>query len=807
METNETPSYAAPDTSLPMSEKRKPAFGVKYATHMWGTYWTNGPMLGLRKFNRYQYLREVARGGQNLDSVKQYMQLGGNKDDNFQGMTFYDLGVLNFVTPIIRKGKNELRGIEYDISVEAIDPFSLSEKRQFEDDARLVMALKNVVGAYGKKYQELLPEFPEGFKPSSTQELEVFLQANNYKITDEIKAEISVNSDFKWENWAQVRNMMNDDWFDLGAAFCRAYIDKNKRRRIRHVPLERFICSTPQDESCSNLVYGGEVRYLSEEEFRWEAAGFYDRATIDKIVEQYASTMNYGKWDHNIQWMQGLFNDGVKRIAVLDFEFVSPDRKVWSRSYDKKGKLHWDEKSDDYETGWYKDPSGKKVFDQKRFDEEDRKIKSGEKEIVIDNRMSCYGGTWVIGSSEWCYNYDLLESDKYVSIGYVGFAPELSNGSTTSTVELILEPATMIQVAHNKMKEIYGQGWQGIMTVDHSKLVDVSLGKGGEKWTPRQVLKFLLQKKVLVHNTELQGNAGSAFGIMPSGITMEDYSKTLWDSVQQMVTITGIDPRIQTGTNISAESMKQQNNATIGALGFLSHAYSQVFGATGKLLLRFTPEFKGNWDYQRQFLVGASRATTPEEWAELKARINKYASVPLEEGGLTASDEAILDNVRNLKLAQFVLAYMVRKNMDEAKQRKQQDMQLQAQLNDQNAQHTFMLKKQELKVTTDEQIRLESAKHGFKMEEINLENQGLIGAKQVQMEGMYQISRQQGSDTIIKETQRSQSNREVEGIKSETDKALASADMYHEHAVGHLERLHEKEMAAIEAKNKPKPTK
>jgi hypothetical protein len=800
METSERPSYACPDISLPMSEKRKPSYGAQYAKHIWGNYWNNGPMLGLRKYGRYMYLRNVARGGQNLDSVKGYLNYGGEEN---QGFTYFDLGVLNFITVIIRKGKNELRKVDYDIMVDAIDPFSLSEKRQFEENARMVMALRDVIGTYGKAYQELMPEFPEGWKPSSSQELEVFLQANNYKIKDEIKAEISINSDLKWENWAQVRNLMFDDWFDLGAAFCRAYIDHNGRRRVRYVPLERFVCSTPSDESFTNLTYAGEVRYISEEEFRNETASYYTKAQQDEIVTQWSGYNNYGQYDSDGNWVNYNTNDGVRRFAVLDFEFVAPDMKVWSRRFDKKGKLHWDEKSDDYEVGYYKDPTGKRVFDQKLYDDEQRKIQSGEKEIVTDSRMSCYGGSWIIGSDH-CYNYKLLESDKYVSVGYVGFAPELHNGTTTSTVEQLLEPAAMVQIAHNKMKEVYGQGWIGFLKIDHSKLVDVALGKAGQNWTPRQVLNFFLQKKIIVHNEELKGSSGSAFEVKESGITMEDYSKTLWDAVQQMTTITGIDPRIQTGTNISAESMKQQNEATQGALGFLYHSYQQVYGAVGKLLLRFTPEFRGQWSYMRQFIVGAVRTTTAEEWNNLKMRINKYASQPLDQGGLTASDEAILDNIRNLKLAQFVLAYLVKRNMEQAQSRKQEDMKLQGQINDQNAQNAMQLKIQEMSAQLDADLRLEEFKHKAKMEEIMLQNQGLVHQKQLQMEGMYQIARQQGTDSIIKESQRSQSNAEVTAMKNANDRILESAVMYHDHSIHESEKIHDKEIEEIKAKNKPK---
>lgn len=799
----------SPDTSASMAIKRTPAYGAQYAKQMWSTYWNGSFRMGINSWEDYAYMRAVAHGRQSLESVKSYLGFVSGEQAT-QGYTWFDVQVLNFATRFIEKAKDELRKVDYDITVDAIDPLSLDEKKNFQNYAKSVLEMKAVIEAFGKKYQDIMPSFPEGWQPTSTEELNVYIQAGNHKIQDEIEAELAIKEDLNWSNWAHVRNMMYDDWLVIGIAGCRTFVDQNGQRKTKYVPIERSIMSMPDDESFDNLVHAGVVEYITVEQFRWESAAFYSKEQQDRIIKEQASYNGYGRYDKNGYWYGGYFPDGKEWIAVLRFEFLAPDTKVWVKSTDKKGRTHYNEKEAGYEPGVHT-VNGQRIVDEEARARVMADIESGAKEVLRDDRMSCYGGTWVIGS-DYCYNYDLLECDKYVSLGFKFHAPNMRNGSVSSMLKQILEPMELANIAYNMQKQILGRGWMGILDVDYSKLFDIALGKDGDAWSPMQVMDLFFQKQIGIHNEVQNGQGSMAFQIQQSGLTMKDYEDTIIGCVQKMVTITGVDPRIESGTNISAESLKIVNEATQGALGYLYHAYQQTYSSVGRTLLKFNPKFSNNFRYRKQFVVGAAKMTTAQEWAEFKARVNKYASVPMSEGGLGPDDEAAIDVIQNIKLAQIVLAYRVKRNMARAQQMKQQDMELQSQLNDQNAQLTAQMRMQEINAEYDGKIRYREFDHMAKMEEIGATNTGLLNQRHIQGQYLMETERRKGTDKLITEKMWTDAEIEQTAMKNANDRALAGAKMYQDAAIHESEKIHELEMHESEKEHdkeiermKPKP--
>lgn len=791
-----------PNDGATMLEKSTTQYGYEYASHMWQSYWMGSMHIGLRNWEDYAYLRSVAHGRESMENTKKY--LGLISEEKTESYTWFNVQVLNLATRFINLSKEMLNKIDYEITVEAIDPMSVSEKDEFARTAKAMVQMRGVLDAYGKKYEEMMPPFPEGWQPSSVEEISVYMMSN-HKIEDEIKAELQVKGDLDLSNWSHVKNMVIDDWLTCGPAVCRVYRDYNGDRKVKYVPIERWICSTPDDESFDNIVHAGHVEYITSEQFRWETAAVYSPEEQDTIISEQASYQGYGRYDNNGYWYGGYFPDGKRYIAVLRFEFLSPDKKIWVKSINDNGKTRIEQKADDYSPGYYTVSDGKggktKVHDPKLQASEEEKFASGKKKIIVDNRKSCYGGTWVIGSKH-CYNYALLESGKDVRLGYKAWAPNMRNGFVTSMTKQILEPLDLAYVAHNKAKEILGKGYMGVLDVDISALTGVGLGKGGAAWSAKQVMDLFFEKQIGAHNTVNQGNGGTAFNLQDPHLTFADYLNTIDRCIAMMTAITGVNPNMETGTNISAESMKIQSETSNNALGYLSRAYQQVYKGVGKQLLGYNAAFSGNFDYQRQFIVGAIPTESMEERQSFMARLNKYSSVPLAEGGLTASQEAFIGNVKNIKQANLVLAYWVKKNMDMAKNDQLQMMQQQGQLNDQNVQKASQTRQQELEFEATLKMKMAEQAHGYKMEEIALENQGVLTARQVQMEWSHKTVMQQGADSITKEALRAHSDKTDTELKNQKDLQEKGLEILHDHAMQDKEHDHEKSLPKPKASAK-----
>lgn len=784
----------APNDGATMLEKQKAHYGYEYAAYMWQTYWLGMTNVGLRNWDDYMYLRSVAHGRESMENVKRYLNLvNAEKTESY---TWFNVNVLNFATRFINLVKEKLNQMEYDISVEAIDPLSVSEKDEFAKTAKAILQARDLLEVYGKKYEEIMPSFPAGWQPSSVQEIDVYMETN-HKIKDEIKAELDIIGDLDFSNWAHVKNMMYDDWLTCGPAVCRVFRDYNGDRKVKYVPIERWICSTPDDESFDNIVHAGHVEYITAEQFRWETAATYNTQEQDKILAEQASYQGYGRYDNNGMWFGGYFPDGKRYVAVLRFEFLASDRKVWVKSMNEKGKVRIDPKEDDYVPGTYTVSDGKggkkRITDDALMATEKAKFDSGKKQMIVDDRKSCYGGSWVIGST-YCYNYGLLESGKDVKLGYKAWAPNMRQGFVTSMTKQILEPLELANIAHTKAKQILAQGFMGIVDVDISALSNVAMGKGGAEWTAKQIMDLFYEKQIGVHNTVQNGNGGSAFTIQNSGLTLRDYLDTIAGCINNMISITGVNPNTETGTNISAESMNVANQATNDALGYLYRAYHQVYKAVGRQFLGYNPAFYGNWTYQRRFLVGAVPSPTQADKQMFMARLNKYSSVPLADGGLTVSQEAFISNIKNIKQANLVLAYWVKKNMEIAQQNQLQLMQQQGQINDKNAQNASNIKRSDMEFEAMLKATAAEKAHEYKMEEIALENEGVVVARQIQMDWTHKNVRQVGADSILKEAIRSESDQRDTAAKNAKDLQETALTIVHDHEILNREQNHEHQL-------------
>lgn len=777
----EKDEYGCPSPTATMKEKQTREYGGRYAKHIWSSYWRTGAAIGAGQWARYQYLRDVSLGRKSMESVMGYLYNIG--PEATQGHTYFDVQTLNMAPRFINTIKTKLSEVSYDPSVTAIDPLSVDSKKDFERKLKAWTVIKSEVEELSPLLEEMMPRMPEGWEPSSVEEANIYMQVS-HKTEDEIKAELSIKSDLEYNNYEEVANRMADDLVILDIAACRTWIDGNMNRKIKWCDPARMGFSIPVDETFENIQYAFEVEYLTVEHFRMEASGYLTGKEIEEVVRQAAGANNYGKFDYRGFQLGSNGNDGKMYIPVIKFEFITPDKRVYVKKTNKYGRTVYDRKSDDYRPG-VSYAAGREYVDQKEID----KFEKGEKELVEDNLRSVYGGTWVIGT-DFCYNYGLLESGKSVTLGFHIFAPNMRNGATSSIVSQILEPLVLIDIAHNKVKEVIGKGYNGILNINFAALTGVSFGKGGASWTPQQVMDFFFQRQIGVHNTVQAGDGGTAFNIQNSGIDITHYIAMIERGIQYIIDITGVNPSNEVGTNISGESLQMSQMASNAAIGHLYNAMRQVFKKVAKELLRYNADFADE-SYMRQFIVEAKKTPTSQERAEFRAELSKLVAVPLEQGGITAADRMVLGNMHNLKQAELLCAYRTKRNMLAAQQRTMQTMQQQGQINDQNVMATAQAKIEEYKQKIEADMRYREFDSQMKRQEIALQGKLAMDKEQISNMIKLEISKQTNTASIVKEATRSQSDRETTAMKNENDLLKHAVSVENEHLLQEKEHEHE----------------
>jgi len=162
----------------------------------------------------------------------------------------------------------------------------------------------------------------------------------------------------------------------------------------------------------------------------------------------------------------------------------------------------------------------------------------------------------------------------------------------------MIESLFMVNVAWNKIKEYVAKGWMGVMSVDFTQLETVALGKGGQNWTPREVMEHFLQTNRLITRSPVnkhdQRYSSSAISIDPSGISMADYMNILTTSINMLEQLTGTTAAesVDQPDRMAVRVMQQSQQTGDLDMGYLFNAYEYAYLAASNQLLLLLQEAK-----------------------------------------------------------------------------------------------------------------------------------------------------------------------------------------------------------------------
>jgi len=123
-----------------------------------------------------------------------------------------------------------------------------------------------------------------------------------------------------------------------------------------------------------------------------------------------------------------------------------------------------------------------------------------------------------------------------------------------------------------------------------------------------------------------------------------------------------------------------------------------------------------------------------------KVELMRDIQIALQAGQIDISDKYTIMNMGNMKDAGRYLAMRVKKNIARMQQEKQQSIQLQGQVNQQNEMTKAQAKQAELQTEYQLKTQYEAMMHQFKMEQIMAENQGDVNEERIR--GEYDLEEQ-----------------------------------------------------------------
>lgn len=757
---NFPPEYVSP------KDKEKDEYGLQYAKAMYGT----SNRLGARFYyddSEQEPLIEIAQGRQSVENIE---KLFGYFRDPLQSsdaeqLAYLDVQVLNMAPKYINRAVAKMQKYSYDISVDAVDPVSVEEKEAYTDSLQAYYRCNEWLKSMNIDAREMFPELDIDTLPKYMDEL-MYDATVNPKIKKEIWAEIALKLLHYINEFQQKMREVDWDIVVIGKGHLHFYSDENGVPRVDRINTKYYIGSYVDNENFTDQEYAGFYDFITSNQLRKEmlAAGKTEEA-IQEVID---------RWTYDIPNTTGNFNryDGLTYIPVMRFYFRCEDNRRFVKQKNQKYGF---------------DQLFEKSFNYKPEETVQQYFQKGERSLIENDYHSIYGGTWII-DSDVVYNYGRKKLPRTnlvnARLPIVSFAPNMKEGRVVSFASQMIEPLFMLNVCHAKIKEILAKGWMGVREIDFTQLENVAMGKGGQNWSPREVYEFLTQTNTLIKRSPInkydQQYGSSGVEDKNSGLTLADYFTTFttYINILEQMTSTDVSNSITVPDRLSATAARESAKTSDIDMEWLYNAHENMYQQGSHYLLLLLQEAKRDKRKIAGFIpamgktaartfevpdelayceygLTISRRPTEEQWAQFYADV----SIALEKEQISLADSVFLREIDNLKQARQMMVIrhrmFKREKMEEAKF--MNDLAIQS--NQAAAQSKIegeVAKEREKGLIAAER---EELKGRIALHLQEGEKQWDAAITDVEMRSKERIARQQGLDSIIKESQRSRSER------------------------------------------------
>jgi hypothetical protein len=310
-------------------------------------------------------------------------------------------------------------------------------------------------------------------------------------------------------------------------------------------------------------------------------------------------------------------------------------------------------------------------------------------------------------------------------LSYHLYAPDFYRMKAVGMMEQLMPIADQIQIAWYRLQNVINSARPKGISIEMGALEDVPLGKGGEAMEPMKLIDLFEKKGILVYRrTDMQGRQMNYKPIeeLNNGLGNEatQYFALIQSYIQMIRDITGLneltdgstpDPKML--TTIAKAAMEGSNNSLHHILEGDRHLLERLSSAVilriqdaikhgpiegyikalGKNTVDFIKVSTDVSNYEYGILI-ENKPTDVE-----RQRLQQYIQASLGDGvngTLDMEDAIFIESIDNLKMAQRVLAYRIKKKRNQRMQEAQQQQAMNAQVQQQAALTAEQAKQQTL---------------------------------------------------------------------------------------------------------------
>lgn len=717
---------------------------------------------------------ELAQGRQSVDNIKKlfghYTNPNDPKNDGSSALAWIDIQVLNLAPKYVNRAVDKMQKLNYDVGLQAIDIVSTDEKETMMSAIQAFYRLKQWAADMQIDPQMLFPEIDISTLPEYPDEMLYDITVNP-KIKKEIAGELTIKLVHAINNFRQKMREVDWDMVVTGRGHFHCYLDENGIPRVDRINPKFWGGSYVENDNFEDQEYAFFFDFITTNQFLKESSAYLTVDQQMQIIAKYASNTPDNSMFNDYRRLQNF--DGLSYIPVMRFYFRSEDNRTFVQRKNKMGSKILLEKSFDYT------PSGE-VID--RYDPE-----SGDSRVIKNTYTSIYGGTWVV-DSDYVYNYKRQNYPRQnlvnATLPIKTFATNFREGRTVSFVSQMIEPLYMVNVAWNKIKEILAQGYMGILEIDFNQIESVAMGHGGNEWSPLEVVKFFLKKKILIKRgvvNKHEQSVGDGITVNNSGLTLNDYIVMLNQgmSLLEQMTGTSVTESLNVPDRLTAKSAELSQMSSDVDMGYLYNAHEYLFERTSHQLLLLAQESKSSGNSIRYFVPALGRVNSgfydvpddiayceygmyitrqpgPEEWASFYTDVSLAVQAGLTggKGGISLADSAYLREIDNLKQARQILAIRQITYERKAREEAQMNNQMAMEANSQAAQ--LKMEGEMAKIDRKAQADMELKKLDY-MYQAKLKEMDMVNGRQnmlIQNQSKEKVEKDKTTGEIMKQAVR-----------------------------------------------------
>lgn len=510
-----------PDPLAPFEEKKKEAYGVKYANYI-QDQWFNGKIIGdgCSHFERREWIRKRRLYAKGLQDQDQYKKIVARQTEDMSFLNL-DWRPTNFAGKFVRVVTGGINDDNYSINITALDRLAGQEKNKLKEN--LTKNLKAKALLQDAKQLLGVDVAPHGYIPEDEEDLKMYLDIK-FRPKCEIAEEILINYAFKTNNWHTTKELINEDMTVAGLGVAKVRTDKRNGLQLDYIDPEFFIHSYVKQKDFKDLKYCGHIEPTTIGDL--QRNGDFTEAQLRDIAKHYASINRHSINDYETAPFASLLE---LKVDVLHFNFQTTKELVYKKRKTKHGNFY-SQRPDTY------NPKTRSDY---------------ERAGRVFNTW--FEGSVVIGT-EHIYNYReceniLTDENDNALPDYIVRAANWYENKPSSFVSEIEPTLDQMHYTLLKLQHLVSEIRPNGAVIDLDMLAEMeSVTKGGGKMSTTELLALFQTKGITFSKTANMGDDGvksnPAVQVLANGVppNLPHLLEILQDQYQRVRDITGINP-------------------------------------------------------------------------------------------------------------------------------------------------------------------------------------------------------------------------------------------------------------------------